>query len=83
MYSDAAMVVASVGNSFNMCCYQLVMSLYISLFITPLLAQNEDEISCNQNDKVTIIEDLNDGWLRVAKEGGDEGYVPQSYVTVN
>lgn len=47
-----------------------------------LLAQNEDEISCSANERVTIIEDLGDGWLKVCK-GKEEGYVPQSYVVFN
>lgn len=41
--------------------------------------QTEDELTVSANDKVVVLEDLGDGWLRV-KKGTQEGYVPQSYV---
>lgn len=43
--------------------------------------QNDDELSCKQNDVVKIIEELGDGWLKVRK-GDEEGYVPESYVQI-
>ena len=46
---------------------------------TLLAAQHEEELSVNTGDKVRIIEDLGDGWLRVQK-GGQDGFVPESYV---
>ena len=46
------------------------------------LAQTEDELTVCANDKVMIIQDLGDGWLRVRK-GQEEGYVPQSYVNIS
>lgn len=43
------------------------------------LGQNDDELTCNQNDEILVLEDLGDGWLKVRK-GQSEGYVPESYV---
>jgi len=43
--------------------------------------QNEDELTVNANDKVEILEDLGDGWLKVRKDN-EEGYVPESYVRI-
>lgn len=61
----------------------ILLYIYFALFANNLLyfslsGQNEEEITCQANDKVTVLEDLGDGWLRVRK-GKDEGYVPQSY----
>ena len=42
-------------------------------------AQREEELSVNTGDKVKIIEDIGDGWLRVQK-GDQDGFVPESYV---
>lgn len=39
-------------------------------------------MSVSANDKVMILQDLGDGWLRVRK-GHEEGYVPQSYVEIS
>eukprot|EP00731_Ephydatia_muelleri_P023768 Em0016g39a len=44
--------------------------------------QNEDELSVDANDKVRIIQDLSDGWLRVQK-GAKEGLVPKAYVQIH
>ena len=43
------------------------------------LAQQEDELSCQADDEVVVVEDLGDGWLRIQK-GRDQGYVPETYV---
>lgn len=53
-----------------------------SLSLPPSLAQTEDELTVLANDKVMIIQDLGDGWLRVRK-GHDEGYIPGSYVNIS
>ena len=50
-------------------------------YCTLSTGQNDDELSCNANDVVKVVEDLGDGWLRVRK-GTTEGYVPGSYVQV-
>ncbi len=37
----------------------------------------------NENEVLYIIEeDKGDGWTRVRKQGGVEGYVPTSYVEI-
>jgi len=44
--------------------------------------QNDEELSCKQNEKVLVLEALGDGWMRVRK-GDIEGYIPESYVTLD
>lgn len=60
--------------------FHLSLPLPHSLLI--YTAQTEDEMGVSANDKVMILQDLGDGWLRVRK-GHEEGYVPQSYVEIS
>ena len=63
----------------NLCRWQCTDSNVT--FVSLPSGQNDEELSCNQNDVVSVLEDLGDGWLRVRK-GQDEGYVPESYVQI-
>lgn len=76
----------------HLCLYLLPFST-LGLFLSPSLlrfslpspsptAQTEDELIVSANDKVVILQDLGDGWLRVRK-GNEEGYIPQSYVNIS
>ena len=47
-----------------------------------LTAQNDDELTVDANDKICILQDLADGWMRVQK-GSKEGLVPKAYVQVH
>lgn len=55
---------------------------YSEWWVVSPSGQNDDELSCQQNDVVSVLEDLGDGWLRVRK-GEAEGYVPETYVQMN
>ena len=44
-------------------------------------AENSEELSVKVNEFVIVIEDPEDGWLKV-KRGTDSGYVPSSYIQV-
>ena len=63
-------------------CFIPSIYIYIYNFLFLYSGQNEEELSCKQHDKVMILEALGDGWMRV-KKGEEEGYVPESYVTVD
>jgi len=41
--------------------------------------QNNDEVALSMNEKVEVIEDEVDGWVKVKTEKG-EGFVPSSYI---
>lgn len=44
---------------------------------------NEGTLVMNENEVLYVIEeDKGDGWTRVRKQGGVEGYVPTSYVEI-
>uniref|UniRef100_A0A672PL83 Formin-binding protein 1-like n=1 Tax=Sinocyclocheilus grahami TaxID=75366 RepID=A0A672PL83_SINGR len=44
---------------------------------------NEGTLVMNENEVLYVIEiDKGDGWTRVRKQGGEEGYVPTSYVEI-
>lgn len=44
---------------------------------------NEGTLVMNENEVLYVIEeDKGDGWTRVRKQSGDEGYVPTSYVEI-
>ncbi|XP_016367125.1 formin-binding protein 1-like [Sinocyclocheilus rhinocerous] len=44
---------------------------------------NEGTLVMNENEVLYVIEiDKGDGWTRVRKQGGEEGYIPTSYVEI-
>lgn len=48
-----------------------------------LIGSNEGTLVMNENEVLYIIEeDKGDGWTRVRKQSGEEGYVPTSYVEI-
>ena len=77
------MIILQVNNKENVA-GQLKLIIFLNLlwmwmsFIFSL-AQQEDELSCQADDEVVVVEDLGDGWLRIQK-GRDQGYVPETYV---
>ncbi|XP_031723715.1 cdc42-interacting protein 4 homolog isoform X3 [Anarrhichthys ocellatus] len=45
---------------------------------------SEGTISMQEGEVLSVVEeDKGDGWTRVRRNNGDEGYIPSSYVTVN
>lgn len=46
-----------------------------------LTAGNEGSVPMEENEEMYVLEqDQGDGWTRVRKNNGDEGFVPTSYV---
>jgi len=44
-------------------------------------AVNEGSVSMGENEEMSVLEqDQGDGWTRVRKVNGEEGFVPTSYV---
>ncbi|XP_047428624.1 cdc42-interacting protein 4 homolog isoform X4 [Mugil cephalus] len=45
---------------------------------------SEGTISMQEGEVLAVVEeDKGDGWTRVRRDNGDEGYIPTSYVTIN
>uniref|UniRef100_A0A8C2ZW04 Thyroid hormone receptor interactor 10a n=1 Tax=Cyclopterus lumpus TaxID=8103 RepID=A0A8C2ZW04_CYCLU len=45
---------------------------------------SEGTISMQEGEVLAVVEeDKGDGWTRVRRNNGDEGYIPSSYVTIN
>jgi len=45
-------------------------------------AQSEGSIQMQEDEEFEVIElDQGDGWTRVRRENGEEGFVPSSYIT--
>uniref|UniRef100_A0A1A8E104 Thyroid hormone receptor interactor 10 n=2 Tax=Nothobranchius kadleci TaxID=1051664 RepID=A0A1A8E104_NOTKA len=45
---------------------------------------NEGTISITEGELLTVMEkDKGDGWMRVLRASGEEGYIPSSYVKIN
>lgn len=57
---------------------------FLSLFsssIFSVTATNEGSVPMAENEEMQILEqDQGDGWTRVRKTDGDEGFVPTSYI---
>ena len=51
----------------------------------PIVAgSSEGSILMSENEEMYVLEqDQGDGWTRVRREDGSEGFVPTSYVTVH
>lgn len=50
-------------------------------FLCVLTATNEGSVPMSENEEMQILEeDQGDGWTRVRKSDGSEGFVPSSYV---
>uniref|UniRef100_A0AAQ6ALV5 Thyroid hormone receptor interactor 10b n=1 Tax=Amphiprion ocellaris TaxID=80972 RepID=A0AAQ6ALV5_AMPOC len=48
------------------------------------LRADEGTISMQEGEVLAVVEeDKGDGWTRVRRNNGDEGYIPTSYVTIN
>lgn len=44
---------------------------------------SEGTISMEEGEVLAVVEeDKGDGWTRVRRQNGDEGYIPTSYVTI-
>lgn len=44
---------------------------------------SEGTISMQEGEVLDVVEeDKGDGWTRVRRAGGDEGYIPTSYVSI-
>ncbi len=56
--------------------FNLLLRYIISFVVS---GQNNEELSANANERLKVVENPGDGWLRVRK-GDQEGYVPESYV---
>uniref|UniRef100_A0A8C2ZUB4 Thyroid hormone receptor interactor 10a n=1 Tax=Cyclopterus lumpus TaxID=8103 RepID=A0A8C2ZUB4_CYCLU len=51
---------------------------------SPLWHFGEGTISMQEGEVLAVVEeDKGDGWTRVRRNNGDEGYIPSSYVTIN
>ena len=56
------------------------LTLTCFLFV-PLPAINEGSVPMGENEEMQILEqDQGDGWTRVRKNDGAEGFVPTSYI---
>lgn len=45
---------------------------------------SEGTISMQEGEVLAVVEeDKGDGWTRVRRNNGDEGYIPTSYVTIS
>uniref|UniRef100_A0A671P0A1 Formin-binding protein 1-like n=1 Tax=Sinocyclocheilus anshuiensis TaxID=1608454 RepID=A0A671P0A1_9TELE len=56
------------------------MSMYTAV---SFMSSNEGTLVMNENEVLYVIEiDKGDGWTRIRKQGGEEGYVPTSYVEI-
>ena len=53
-------------------------------YVRRFSAPNEGAIHITEGEQMQVIEqDVGDGWTRVRKNNGDEGFVPTSYVQVS
>ena len=62
-----------------MTCPTYKCSVSVLPTLTSSTAQTEDEISCRADERVAVIQDMGDGWLKVKKGDGSDGYIPESY----
>lgn len=54
---------------------------FVVLF--PPSGASEGTISMQEGEVLSVIEeDKGDGWTRVRRNNGDEGYIPTSYVSI-
>ena len=45
---------------------------------------SEGTVSITEGEQLSVMEDdKGDGWMRVLRASGEEGYIPSSYVNVN
>lgn len=45
---------------------------------------SEGTIAMQEGEELAVVEeDKGDGWTRVRRSNGDEGYIPTSYVTIS
>lgn len=59
--------------------FQLLL-LYLQYVVIDT-APSEGSISMDEGEEFNIVEqDQGDGWLRVRRSNGEEGFVPTSYV---
>ena len=69
-------------NLICMCTSNGVCICHLSvLFYWYSVAQTDQELSIGENEQVTIVEILGDGWMNVRK-GDRMGFVPESYVRI-
>jgi flagellar basal body rod protein FlgF len=59
------------------------VSGYILVKFTPTTGSSEGTISMTEGEDLSLMEeDKGDGWTRVRRKQGGEGYVPTSYLRV-
>lgn len=52
--------------------------------IVSLSGASEGTIAMQEGEVLAVVEeDKGDGWTRVRRNNGDEGYIPTSYVTIS
>lgn len=53
------------------------------VFVFCFSGASEGTISMQEGEVLAVVEeDKGDGWTRVRRNNGDEGYIPTSYVTI-
>lgn len=58
-------------------------SIYVSVLHCVSTGSNEGTLVMKEDEVLYVIEeDKGDGWTRVRKQSGEEGYVPTSYVEI-
>lgn len=58
--------------------------IFYHLVCLSLPGASEGTISMQEGEVLAVVEeDKGDGWTRVRRNNGDEGYIPTSYVTIN
>ena len=57
--------------------------LALEYYFRTIAAPSDGAIKIQEGEKMEVIEqDVGDGWTRVRKSNGDEGFVPTSYVQI-
>ena len=60
------------------------LGIFATTYFVFLPGASEGTISMQEGEVLSVVEeDKGDGWTRVRRSNGDEGYIPTSYVTVS
>ena len=63
--------------------FSLSQPLNTNMCLFYLAAQNEGSIHMNEGEVFSVVEqDQGDGWTRVQRKDGLEGFVPTSYIQI-
>jgi len=61
-----------------------MLSLSLDQWYCPVLATSSGSVSMAAEESLAIIEsDTGDGWTRVRRANGEEGFVPSSYIQIH